>query len=182
MEEKKDELKNSPENIEKEKLEKKSEGDGDSGSHGIYRHTDGLKIVLVVIGVVVVVGGAFAFARIVLGTHKGERVAFGYGREVKGGRSFGAMRGGMMGGGTMYGSYNENDNARLAGQISAIADNDLTIKVNDKSYTVVVDADTSLTKSGEIAKQSDLQVNDNVLVRGSSKSDGSVVATQIIIK
>lgn len=83
----------------------------------------------------------------------------------------------MMGSGRR-GSFGQG----IVGTISKIDGDNLTVKYNDKEITVTVTADTSIIKSGEIAKQSDVADNQTVSVSGTSKSDGSVVATQIRIK
>ena len=82
-----------------------------------------------------------------------------------------------------------DENGRLAkpgqeitGTITKISGNDLTISSQDKTYTIVIDEDTSISKSGDIAKQSDLKEKDQISITGSSKSDGSITAQTIIIK
>ena len=87
-------------------------------------------------------------------------------------RSGGMMRSGQRGG---FGQ-------EIFGTLTKIDGNSLTVNYNNKDVVISVTSDTSITKSGEIAKQSDLALNQSVSVTGTSKSDGSVVASQIRIK
>lgn len=132
----------------------------------------GTAVLVVVIGLVVL-GTAFAVGRSA-SRRSNRREVVG---QVVGSRM---MRNGgarMMGAGRR-GSFGQG----IVGTISKIDGNNLTVNYNDKDITVAVTADTSIIKTGEIAKQSDLATNQTVSISGASKSDGSVVATQIRIK
>jgi len=70
----------------------------------------------------------------------------------------------------------------LTGNITNINQNNITVKINDKVYTIIVSDSTSFTKNNEIAKQSDLKIGDNITIKGKSDSNGQINATMIIIK
>jgi hypothetical protein len=89
------------------------------------------------------------------------------------------MNRGMMGNGFMgRGIYRSS----ISGKITNIDGNNLTIKTDDKEYTVIISADTSIRKNGDIAKQSDLAVDQEVNVFGPSNSSGGINAQLIQIK
>ena len=133
-----------------------------------------LTIILVIIGVLVLTGGAASVAA--FGFHRVGTKNLGnqrFSRNMNGG-NFG--RGGMMGrGGGNFG------NVRVSGDITKIDGNTLTVKGVNQDYTVTVTDTTSYSKNRDVAKQSDLQVNNSVMISGTSNSQGVVAAEAIVI-
>jgi len=85
----------------------------------------------------------------------------------------------MMGRG---GFHRENiGNQRINGEIMAINDAKLTVKYNDKEITVNVLDNTSIQKDGNIAKFSDLETADKVVILGTSNSNGELNASFIVV-
>lgn len=126
-------------------------------------------VVVVVLGVVAA-GAGLAAKRFGKG---GAEVKMGYGR--------GGMREGKMGkkdfGQGMFGF------GRLSGQISSINSTNLVVKAADGTEVNVAIADTtSVYNQNKIAKASDLQVNNSVMVLGKPNSSGVVQAEAIIIR
>lgn len=139
-----------------------------------YHGDKSVKVVLAVVLVLVILGGAGVIAKVAFGRHENrgkiemQNVELGRGGMMRGER-FGQARG-------------EFGQASITGDITKIDGNNVTVKVSDTEYTVVINENTSLSKSGAIAKQSDLKVGDTIRVIGPSKSDGSLNANIIIIK
>lgn len=77
------------------------------------------------------------------------------------------------------GNYND---VFISGDVTAISGNTVTIKGARQDYLVSVNDSTSYRKSGDVAKQSDLSVNENVLAVGTSNSQGVITAQYIDIR
>ncbi|MFA6423546.1 MAG: hypothetical protein WCW17_03810 [Patescibacteria group bacterium] len=74
------------------------------------------------------------------------------------------------------------EKTNITGQITGINGNNITVKNSDGTEnTVIVSETTSYIKSGEIAKQSDMQVNFVISATGSPNSQGQIAATAIQI-
>jgi hypothetical protein len=103
-------------------------------------------------------------------------------RRVNINRNFGTFEGGGMmsgryGGGHMFRQEFRNT---ISGQVTNINGNNLTVKSGDgTTYTVILSTQTSFYNAGQIAKQSDLKVNDNISVLGTPNSNGDINATEI---
>lgn len=67
----------------------------------------------------------------------------------------------------------------LIGTVTRIDGNNLTVHTNEKDYTVTIADSTSIYKSDEIAKQSDITANAPVIVRGAPNSSGQIAAKVI---
>lgn len=144
----------------------------DSHYNNHYYHHSLAKMAIIIFLGLVILGGVFALGQATTGFEKNHNNQVGFERSV-GPR--------MMAGRSMMGrSFRSNNFA--AATVTKIDGNNITIKKNDKEYSVVVNDQTSYTKAGEIAKQSDLKVGDNVHVSGSSNSQGQIVATAIRIQ
>lgn len=92
---------------------------------------------------------------------------------------------GKMMPGRFFGNAGENNFGfgRLSGQITNINGDNLTIKNSSGNSVSIVIADTTSIYSGQnIAKESDLKVNNSVTVLGRPNKDGVVQATAIIIR
>lgn len=134
----------------------------------------GLVIVLVLIGIVL-----FGAA----GT-----MAFGFkhfsGFENRGSFKMTAGRG-MMGGREGFREFGGEKmlKGRLSGQITTINDNGITLKTSsgDEVQVAILET-TSIYNQGKIAKQSDLKVNNSVIVSGRPNSSGLVQAVTIMIQ
>ena len=140
--------------------------------HGHHMH--GGRMLLGTVIFILILGGVFALGRMSGGRF--ERV--GVERNISINSGFGMRSGfdrGMMG--NRFGQEGVN------GQITAINNNTLTVKTSSQNITVTVLSTTSIRKSdGTIGKQSDLAVNNNVIVSGPSDSSGNINANFIIIK
>lgn len=127
-----------------------------------------LVIVLILVAIVLFAGlvfAGFAAKRFAWGGQRGAK------HEMMRGDHFGKDGFGMMGLG------------RTSGQITSINGNDLVIKTNDSAEVNVAIADTtSIYNQNKIAQQSDLKVNNSVMVFGRPNSSGVVQATAIIIR
>jgi hypothetical protein len=84
----------------------------------------------------------------------------------------GVMMGRGPGGGMRQGT---------TGSVTNISGNTITLKANNKEYPVVISDTTSFRKAGDIAKLSDVKVNDSITVVGYSNSGGQIVASLVII-
>jgi DNA-directed RNA polymerase subunit H (RpoH/RPB5) len=141
--------------------------------HGYHHHLSFvMKIILAVIIVFIIAGGAFAVGRI--SSNRNIRMN----RAVPefnqfGGREFSMMDGGKTGRGLI--------DQKRSGEITKIDGDNLTVKIDDKEYTVVISDSTSIEKDDEIAKKSDLKDGDNVSIVGRSDAYGQIQAEIIII-
>jgi len=133
-----------------------------------------LKVLLVILVVLLVFGGV-----------AGLSMAFHW-SGLGGKGELGMMRGGgcraERGNFGARGMKNSSLSARVSGKITAIDGNNVTVKTSSKDIAVVISDSTSLRQSGEIAKQSDLKVDDTISVIGASNSTGVLNATFITIK
>jgi hypothetical protein len=168
----------------KEKIEEKNQNDS-TNKNIDNKHVSkccasnkSLVVLLVVLGVLIIGGGTLAASKIAFGGFRNSN------KSKNGVGLIGNSRYGGMGRGMMRGSsYRGARGSGLSGSITAINGNNITVKdSNNKEYTVVVQDSTSINNSGGIAKLSDLQVGNNVSVRGPSNSSGQVTANTIIIR
>ena len=147
-----------------------------------YGHYFGpLRMCFMVCGAVIIFAGVFALGRI-SASHT-RLASTGIVRDIQ------VERGDMMGQGNFeQGGRNKIMSGRRGGreqqlgEVTAINGNTMTVKINNTDYTVVVTDATSYDKVGNIAKQSDLKVGDTISIRGSSNSQGQIVATVISIE
>ncbi|MCX6810405.1 MAG: DUF5666 domain-containing protein [Candidatus Berkelbacteria bacterium] len=159
------------ENKEPDSAEKKSAGCC-SGRHG-------MKSVLIIVGVLVILGGAACVAKMAIGRHGFNQVAVERNVSFGGGNIEGGRRGGMIGGGGMRGRTGES----LIGKISKIDGDNITLHKdsNNKDYTVEIADTTQIRKDGEIASKTDLATGLAITVQGSANSSGQILANIIII-
>jgi len=141
---------------------------------GCYgRHMHGGRMVVGAVIFVLILGGVFA-----LGRMSGRGFDhFGAKRNINIEQSgFGAMGGrGMM--------DQRVGRAWISGQITKIDGDTQTVKTSGQDVAVTVLSTTSIRKSdGTIGKQSDLAVNNSVVVSGPSDSTGNINANFIVIK
>lgn len=133
-----------------------------------------LAVLLIALVVVLTGGAAVAAIKFGLKNHQNKSNKVSMMRGAYGGAGRGMMRGS---------SFRGTRGSGLSGSITAINGNNITVKdSNNKEYTVVIQDSTSINNSGGIAKLSDLQVGNNVSVRGPSNSSGQVTANTIIIR
>lgn len=162
--------------IKEEENKNKSNNNNTKMNSCVYPNKS-LVILLCIIGILIVGGGALAVGKIASGRfHKSSDLKINSGFTRNGGHE-GRERGMMRGRGNQivvgYG---------ISGSITAINGNSLTIKDNNgKEYPVVVQDNTSIRNTDGIAKLTDLKVGNNVSVRGPSNSKGEVLANIIII-
>lgn len=133
------------------------------------------KIILAIVVAIIVFGGLFIFGMTSMFRFQNRSVrnfeSFGRPMMVKGSARTSRE---MMGG-----NY-----ARVGttGQVTAIDSNNLKVKDSSGTeQTIIVSDTTSYTKSGNIAKQSDLQVNNVITAKGTGNSQGQIVATAVRI-
>ncbi len=153
----------------------------DQEKSSYYSHHHGpLKAVFGVLFFVLILSVVFALGRV---SRKNFAVkGFGRSTTIEVGRG---GWGGMMGGrGMMNGYYNSNDTGayqtRIPGQISAVNSDNIAIKDADgTAYIVKIASTTSIIINGKIDKTSNLKTSGEVVVLGSSNSDGSISASLI---
>lgn len=89
-----------------------------------------------------------------------------------------------MGGQRMMGGRQRPDRQddRVLGAVTAVSGSSITLRVSGASQTVAVASTTSFYKQGAIAKQSDLQVSDVVVVFGAPDSSGTIQAQSVEIQ
>lgn len=135
------------------------------------QHNHAVKIVLIIVGIVIVfaVIGSIGLAMKFKGRSNAKVNNFTQER----GNRMGFSRGKMM--------QNFAGN-RISGDITKIDGNTITLQNPDKTYTITVNDSTSYSKNGNIAKQSDMLVNNNIVISGTSDSQGNITATSIIIR
>ncbi len=94
------------------------------------------------------------------------------------------IQGGMMGrrGAMGRGSVHGSAARGTLGALTKIDGNTLTVHVRGTDETVAVTSSTSYYKAGVIAKQSDLQVGDILVVSGNPDSNGVIQALSIDIR
>lgn len=163
-----------------DKIEEIKTKDGEpSAKWQMHGHHHGTKLLLLVIGILIIAGGAVAVAKFATGH---ERFGNGVNFErtgMMGGRGFTSGRG-MMGRGA---NFARQDLTRgVSGDITKIDGNTVTINNGVKDIAVNLQSTTSFTKNGQVAKQSDLIVGNNIIVSGSSDSSGVVQATSVLIR
>lgn len=137
-----------------------------------YHHNKLLIIILAFIALIVIIGGAVLVGGFALHF---KRMSLNQNWAAYPHRNFGGymMRGGHWG-----------FQRGLSGQVTKIEGDKVTVKSNrnNQEYTAIVSNSTSFSKQGNIAKQSDLKVDDQVVVMGASDSQGQINASAIIIK
>ena len=131
--------------------------------------------VLIVVGIIVLLGG---------GLIVGKRISSR--RSVRGIVSNRMMNRPMMRGGRA-GSNRANggggiDRGMFSGNVTKIDGDTLTISANGKDVQVKIADTTSIYKSSDIAKKSDISAGSQIIVRGQAGSDGIVQAQFIEIK
>lgn len=93
------------------------------------------------------------------------------------GRNFAAMRG------VRGGSSGPNSNASfIAGQITAKNGNSLTVQSRDGSSKIVILSGSTAIAKSVSGSASDLAAGQNVMITGTTNSDGSVTAENIQIR
>jgi hypothetical protein len=132
-----------------------------------------LKIILGVIILLIIVGGAFVLGRI---SNRNSIAKRGVVNQQFFGPSVG-MRGEMR---RDEGKMMERETT--SGSITDIDGNNLTVKTDSQEITVVISDSTSIRNSNGIAKKSDLAVGNNISVFGPSDANGQIQAKLIIIK
>ena len=140
--------------------------------HDFHHHKHPLKILLLILGILVIVGGIFIVAGLTFRFSKSSRRNINFVEN----RNFGG--GGMMGGG-FRGGFGRG----ISGQITAMNGSNITVESGGKAYTIVTSDSTSVRLgNGDIGKLSDLQENYAVTVIGSSNANGQINATLISIQ
>lgn len=132
--------------------------------------TAGVVVVLILIGAAFLAGNLASRRRSVVYNNR-----FGVGMMNKG-AGLGARRGSMMSRGSRVGRG-------ITGKVTAINGSNLTMtnSANNQSLTVSTTATTSVYTNGTIAKFSDIQTDNTIIVRGTPGSDGTIAATAINI-
>lgn len=136
-------------------------------------HHHGLKIFLGVVVLSLILGCAVFvghFSRFERGGAQRE-VFIGHNSDF-GGRG---MIGRSFGGRHMNGQVTSGDVTKIDGS-------SITIKTATQDVSVTVTSTTSFQKNGSVAKQSDLQDNNYIIVYGPSDSNGVIQAQTILIK
>lgn len=132
------------------------------------------KVLLVIITILMILGGVAVVAKMSFGWHDQTGKA-----RIN---NIALERGGVMRGKVAGMRIDRQARSGITGDITKIDGNNITVKVSDKEYIVTINENTSLSKVGQIAKQSDLKAGDTIKVIGPSKSDGSISANRIMIK
>ncbi len=146
--------------------------DQDKSYH--YHHHGDLRMIFAVLVLILLMGIAFAIGR---GTNRNIMMR-GFGRTTNISVNRSVLGAGMMSGRGMMRGY--RNGGGLAGQISTINGNTLTVKDTDGTgYTVNVASTTSIIINGKIDKVADLKTSAQVIVNGTSNSDGSINASVI---
>ena len=71
---------------------------------------------------------------------------------------------------------------RFAGGVAAISGTTITMRSNGTDQSVAIVATTAFYAKGAVAKQSDLQVGDPIVVDGTPDSTGVIQATAVNIR
>lgn len=94
------------------------------------------------------------------------------------GRAGGAGFAGRFGG---AGGANGANFAPVRGQVLSMDNNSITVKQMDGSTKIVVVSSTTSFVQSQKASESDLKTGDNVMIIGTTNSDGSVTASNVSI-
>ncbi|HSX18772.1 MAG TPA: DUF5666 domain-containing protein [Candidatus Saccharimonadales bacterium] len=121
--------------------------------------------ILIAVLVALVVGGAAFFGG--MKYQQSKRMAGG---------QFGARQGAN---GQRQGPGGNGNNRPIAGQITAIADNSITVKLMDGTSKIVILSDSTSINKAATATKGDLTNGENVAVFGMTNTDGSVTAQNI---
>jgi hypothetical protein len=139
-----------------------------------HHHHRAAKILLLIVGVFVIVGGLMAVGRAFSFRHRTERVA-----SFNQGQQFGRMmpqRRGMNRGGQGFAGIG------ISGKITKIDGNNLTVNDGSRDISVTIADTTSIIKQGNISSKTDLKVDDQATINGTSNSSGQYTATIIRVK
>jgi len=141
-------------------------------------HHSPLKFLFAAIIGLIIMGGFFCLGRISTQREIGMRQFSTNMPVVQGSEQFAGR--GMMGRGRMMrGGIGRG----VSGSITAVNESTITIKDSTgTSYTVNISSTTSLSTDTAVAKQSDLKVGQNVIVRGATDSNGQITAANIRIQ
>lgn len=164
----------------KEKTQDSKINENQNIKHTKKSSNNALIITVIILAILIVGGGALAATKIIFDHAKNFKRA-GLNINNFDNAGFSRERGNVM---------RDRDNPGLgyegyviSGDVTVISGSDITLKDrNSKEYVVHVADNTSIRNSQGIAKLSDIQVNNNISVRGPSNSDGSVSAQLIIIR
>jgi pectate lyase len=80
-----------------------------------------------------------------------------------------------------FGGANGANFSPVRGQILSISDNSITVKQLDGTTKIVVVSSTTAFANTQKAAKTDLKTGDNVMVVGTTNSDGSVTASNVSI-
>jgi len=153
--------------------EKKNESYHDDFRY--HHHAHGAKMILAVLFGLIILGGVFMLGR---ATDRGQ---FEARKTVSFGNFQTTQNPQMMNGRGMMGRGGFERTNGMIGSVTAISGSNVTVLINNTSYTVTVSDSTSFSKAGNIAKFSDLKVGDAISIRGQSNSSGNINATVITI-
>jgi hypothetical protein len=135
---------------------------------GLGKHSSG-KIVLIILFVIIFFGIIAAIVgKVVLRNQNNSNFGMMRGREVTIRRPMSSRFGQKMRGG------------RIAGKISAINSNNITISYNNQDLVIVIADNTAIYKSNNIISKDNLKVGDEISVEGAPNSNGQVNASAII--
>lgn len=139
----------------------------------VQKTRDTTKAILIVVAILVVIGGVF-----VAGKSSARK-------SLRGQKFTSAKAQQDVGAGCPFhdaaGRGQVAKGAKVAGEITKIDTDTLTVKTTNSDLGVSIVDETSITNSQGISKKSDLKVGDEVLITGDSRSDGTVTATKIRI-
>lgn len=91
------------------------------------------------------------------------------------GRAFRGQGQGGPGGNMMF------TNRGVFGEIAALDDKSMTVKMPDGSSKIVLTSDTTTYENTAKASKTDVKVGQNVRVIGATNTDGSVTATSVML-
>ncbi len=146
-----------------------------------YHQNKAIAIILAVMAVVVIAGGAAAVGFKLL-RHMPDR---GINKiSIERGGEFGMMDGGREGRGMMYGGRTEHrQRGGIEGKITKVDGDNITINNGSSDIRVAILDSTSIYDStGGIISKSDLKVDGQIIVRGRPNSDGIVQAVIIQVR
>jgi len=126
-----------------------------------------MMVLLTVILIVVAAAGGF-YAGLQYQKSQGAQFA---GRSGANGQGFGGR----------FGGANGANFSPVRGQILSISDNSITVKQQDGTTKIVVVSSTTAFANTQKAEKTDLKTGDNVMVEGTTNSDGSVTASNVSI-
>jgi len=124
-------------------------------------------IIAVILIVVAAAGGFYAGIQY----QKSQRASQFAGRSGGNGQGFAGRFGGQNGGSI----------TPIRGQVLSIDNNSITVKQTDGTTKIIVLSSTTAFNQSQKASKSDLKTGDNVMVIGSTNSDGSVTASNVSI-